>query len=165
MQFQNGAIYLEQSNIRTSCIPVVMLHFHTLSLCFSSWQHSGYIWWQRKLILTLSRVLSWLSIPKACYGLHEATFLPKSAVKSTQQTDIKLRKLLPFFPLKMSETFGTSAGILSAMSWQRPCPWVQRSWRPAWPRCCCTPSRGTCSPTSWWGQIRVAENMWRIARH
>lgn len=85
--------------------------------------------------LTLSRVLSWLSIPKACYGLHEATFLPKSTLKSTQQTvtpqDIKIRKPLSFFPSKMSETFGTSAGILSAMSWQRPCPLVQRSWQPA----------------------------------
>lgn len=34
--------------------------------------------------LTLSRVLSWLSIPKVCYGLHEATFLPKSTLKSPQ---------------------------------------------------------------------------------
>lgn len=57
------------------------------------------------------------------------------------------------FSPTISETFGTSAEILSAMSWQRLCPLVQRSWQPASPRCCCNPWHGTCSPTSWRRQI------------
>lgn len=119
-------------------------------------------------LLTLCRGFGWLSVPKGCYGLHEATFFSESAgkSKSTQQTvklkDIKIRRLLLFvffFSPKICETFGTSAEILWAMSWQRLCPSAQRSWQPASPTCCCNPPRGTCSPTSWGRQIRVAERI------
>lgn len=60
-------------------------------------------------LLTLCRGFGWLSVPKGCYGLHEATFFSESAgkSKSTQQTvklkDIKIRRLLLFvffFPQK-----------------------------------------------------------------
>lgn len=114
--------------------------------------------------LTLCRGFSWLSVPKGCYGLHEATFFSESKSKSTQQTvklkDIKIRRLLlfVFFP-KICETFGTSVEILWATSWQRLCPLAQRSWQPASPRCCCNPPRGTCSQTSWRRQIIVAERI------
>lgn len=74
------------------------------------------------------------------------------------------------FSPTISETFGTSAEILSAMSWQRLCPLVQRSWQPASPRCCCNPWHGTCSPTSWRRRISSEENQdsqhevnWRIS--
>lgn len=67
------------------------------------------------------------------------------------------------FSPKICETFDTSAEILSAMSWQCLCPLVLRSWQPASPRCCCNPSRGTCSLISCWWQIRVVKKIWFIA--
>lgn len=98
LQFESGAIYMEtsilQSNIRTMTkIPRELPAF--VLLCCTS-IHFHFVWVHDNVqetygdrgssSLTLSRVLSWLSIPKACYGLHEATFLPKSTLKSTQQT-------------------------------------------------------------------------------